>query len=398
MDNNQPPSPNLFHPLALAFLLSYLGAYFLLDRFNPLLGRYCLLRELFHTGMISIPFGSLVTGLNPSGAIHLLGDMFPSGWVTDTTNEIPGWVSHLKITGAAAAGELVRLPIECGLPKDDKSCNLKREFKSCCFDPANERSSGSDDTKGCLTLAEVYLLQFCTSHPPTPRNCGPATQILLSTSVVNNGIHHVLISPLLGHFEDESLAFAFDSQNELASASGSMIVQFPDSAQLTHPTHACVFVSSVLLRLSLATPSRDYSSRAARISRCVSVPRLRTRQPGAPFGWVHFTEYPPNPAYLEFTLEEILIYDPEARTRETETVYRESTKVTIPSLLFRDKYNYLPRYLVLMTPPLTLWPSFPQESVAGNKYVAAKESTSTQKFGVMYITLTGLIDLMVPAS
>ncbi|KAJ9068033.1 hypothetical protein DSO57_1032864 [Entomophthora muscae] len=51
-----------------------------------------------------------------------------------------------------------------------------------------------------------------------------------------------------------------------------MIVWFPDSAQLTCPTHACgnsihifVFVSSVLLRLSLATPSRDYSSRAARL-------------------------------------------------------------------------------------------------------------------------------------
>ncbi|KAJ9085205.1 hypothetical protein DSO57_1016190 [Entomophthora muscae] len=58
-------------------------------------------------------------------------------------------------------------------------------------------------------------------------------------SVVNNGIHHVLISPLLGHFKDKSLAFAFDSQNELASSSGNEIVWFPDSAQLTHPTHAC---------------------------------------------------------------------------------------------------------------------------------------------------------------
>ncbi|KAJ9069999.1 hypothetical protein DSO57_1013103 [Entomophthora muscae] len=58
-------------------------------------------------------------------------------------------------------------------------------------------------------------------------------------SVVNNGIHHVLILPLVGHFEDKSLASTFDSQNELASASGNMIVQFPDSAQLTRPTHAC---------------------------------------------------------------------------------------------------------------------------------------------------------------
>ncbi|KAJ9054491.1 hypothetical protein DSO57_1013981 [Entomophthora muscae] len=114
--------------------------------------------------------------------------------------------------------------------------------------------------------------------------------------------------------------------------------------------------------------------------------------PGAPFGPVHFTKYPPNPAYLEFTLEEILIYDPDARTRETETVYREGTKITIPPLLFRYKYNYLPTYLVPMTPPLTLRPNHLQKSVAAN------ESTFTQIFGVMYITLTGLMDSMVPES
>ncbi|KAJ9074963.1 hypothetical protein DSO57_1001437 [Entomophthora muscae] len=111
-----------------------------------------------------------------------------------------------------------------------------------------------------------------------------------------------------------------------------------------------------------------------------------------PYGPVHFTEYPPNPAYSEFTLEEILIYNPEARTRETKTVYRKGNKIIIPPLLFRDKYNYLPAYLIPMTPPLTLRPNCPQESVAAN------ESTSTQIFGVMYITLTGLIDSMVPAS
>ncbi|KAJ9048877.1 hypothetical protein DSO57_1030263 [Entomophthora muscae] len=114
--------------------------------------------------------------------------------------------------------------------------------------------------------------------------------------------------------------------------------------------------------------------------------------PGAPFGLVHFTEYPPNPAYLEFTLNEILIYDPEARARKTETIYRECTKITIPPLLFCNKYNYLPIYLVLMTLPFTLRPDRLQESVAAN------ESNSNQIFGVMYITLTGLIDSMVPES
>ncbi|KAJ9054963.1 hypothetical protein DSO57_1009120 [Entomophthora muscae] len=116
------------------------------------------------------------------------------------------------------------------------------------------------------------------------------------------------------------------------------------------------------------------------------------RPPGAPFGLVHFTKYPPNPAYSEFTLEGILIHDPKAKTRETENVYREGIKVTIPPLLFQDKYNFWPAYLVPMTPPLTLRPDHPQESVATN------ESTSTQIFGVMYITLTMLIDSMVPVS
>ncbi|KAJ9077543.1 hypothetical protein DSO57_1015735 [Entomophthora muscae] len=45
-----------------------------------------------------------------------------------------------------------------------------------------------------------------------------------------------------------------------------------------------------------------------------------------------------------------------------------------------------------MTPPHTPQPNCPQESVATD------ESTSTQVFGVMYITLTRLIDSMVPTS
>ncbi|KAJ9061513.1 hypothetical protein DSO57_1019856 [Entomophthora muscae] len=57
--------------------------------------------------------------------------------------------------------------------------------------------------------------------------------------VVNTAIHHILILPLVGHFEDKSLAFAFTSQNELMTESGSTIVWFLDSAQLTCPTHAC---------------------------------------------------------------------------------------------------------------------------------------------------------------
>ncbi|KAJ9055607.1 hypothetical protein DSO57_1002082 [Entomophthora muscae] len=45
-----------------------------------------------------------------------------------------------------------------------------------------------------------------------------------------------------------------------------------------------------------------------------------------------------------------------------------------------------------MTSPLTPWPNQPQETVA------ISESTSTQLFGVLYITLTGLVDSMVPTN
>ncbi|KAJ9080039.1 hypothetical protein DSO57_1029272 [Entomophthora muscae] len=56
--------------------------------------------------------------------------------------------------------------------------------------------------------------------------------------VVNTAIHHVLILPLVGHFKDKSLAFTFASQNELMTVSGNPIFRFPDSVQLTCPTHA----------------------------------------------------------------------------------------------------------------------------------------------------------------
>ncbi|KAJ9063034.1 hypothetical protein DSO57_1004326 [Entomophthora muscae] len=88
----QVTKPQVFCPLASAFLLCYLGVYFFLGRFNPLLGRYQLFRELFHLGMVSLPVGSLVTGLNPYAIIHHLGRLPPSGWVPDTI--IGKWIPY----------------------------------------------------------------------------------------------------------------------------------------------------------------------------------------------------------------------------------------------------------------------------------------------------------------
>ncbi|KAJ9077228.1 hypothetical protein DSO57_1018770 [Entomophthora muscae] len=58
-------------------------------------------------------------------------------------------------------------------------------------------------------------------------------------SVVNAAIHHVLILPSKVYFKDKYLSFAFALQNESGSNLGNSISQFPDSAQLTFPTHAC---------------------------------------------------------------------------------------------------------------------------------------------------------------
>ncbi|KAJ9081061.1 hypothetical protein DSO57_1018531 [Entomophthora muscae] len=131
------------------------------------------------------------------------------------------------------------------------------------------------------------------------------------------------------------------------------------------------------------TPSRDQPA---------NPPQALYRPSGAPFGPMHFTKYLPNPAYLEYNLETILIADFLARTRETKHIRHKGKGYKVPLLLFKDKYNYLPAYFIPMTPPLTPQPNHPMEPSA------AAKTTSTQLFGVLSITLTELIDSMVSNS
>ncbi|KAJ9061981.1 hypothetical protein DSO57_1015406 [Entomophthora muscae] len=95
---------------------------------------------------------------------------------------------------------------------------------------------------------------------------------------------------------------------------------------------------------------------------------------------------------MEYNLETILIADPLARTRETEYIGREGKWYKRPPRLFKDNYNYLPAYFIPMTPLLTPQPYRPMETPT------AAETTSTQLFGVLYITLTGIVDSMIPIS
>ncbi|KAJ9064093.1 hypothetical protein DSO57_1034033 [Entomophthora muscae] len=93
------------------------------------------------------------------------------------------------------------------------------------------------------------------------------------------------------------------------------------------------------------THSRDHPAKLPQALYC---------PPGAPFGPVHFTKYPPNPTYAKFNLENILLAKLLARNRETETIGHKGKWYIRPTRLFKDKYNYLPAYFVPMTPPLTV--------------------------------------------
>ncbi|KAJ9074637.1 hypothetical protein DSO57_1004438 [Entomophthora muscae] len=107
--------------------------------------------------------------------------------------------------------------------------------------------------------------------------------------------------------------------------------------------------------------------------------------PGAPFGPVHFTKYPSNPACSEVNLETSLLADPLAQTRIPEQFNCEAV---------RDKCSYLPTHLVPITPLITFHhpPPRPQG------YVVTIETTATQVFRVLYITLTGMMGYMVLSS
>ncbi|KAJ9075139.1 hypothetical protein DSO57_1039010 [Entomophthora muscae] len=148
----------------------------------------------------------------------------------------------------------------------------------------------------------------------------------------------------------------------------------------------------VLVIFHLNSGQVDNQAAALSQDQPAKLPQALYRPPGAPFGPVHFTEYPPNPAYSEYNLEAILIANSLARTRSTKYIGHKGKRIEIPPLLFKDKYNYLPAYFVPMNLPLT-----PRPDCSLGTPTAA-EATSSQLFGVLYITLTGLVDSMVPNS
>ncbi|KAJ9051066.1 hypothetical protein DSO57_1008329 [Entomophthora muscae] len=117
-------------------------------------------------------------------------------------------------------------------------------------------------------------------------------------------------------------------------------------AKIEEAKHHVIFhLNSGQADYQATTPSRDQPANSPQALYC---------PPGAPFGPVHFTEYPPNPAYSEYNLETIFIADPLARTISTDYVGRKGKRIEIPPLLFKGSTTTYQRTSVRNIPDNTV--------------------------------------------
>ncbi|KAJ9070528.1 hypothetical protein DSO57_1007152 [Entomophthora muscae] len=112
---------------------------------------------------------------------------------------------------------------------------------------------------------------------------------------------------------------------------------------------------------------------------------------GASFGSVYFTEYPLNPEYMDYTKDNILAWDPLARTKKLTRYNWKGPWYVTKLCLFRDKCNFLPAYQLDMKPPVTPKPIPPSATKHPLDH-------TNKLFGIVYFTLTGVIDTIVPAA
>ncbi|KAJ9063432.1 hypothetical protein DSO57_1000025 [Entomophthora muscae] len=113
--------------------------------------------------------------------------------------------------------------------------------------------------------------------------------------------------------------------------------------------------------------------------------------PGAPFGPVHFTEYPLKPEYKDYTPEKILELDLLARIQSAIRYNCQGLWIFSTPKLFRGKFNYLPAYNIYMEPPVT-----PKPMPASSSDLPTNHTSKL--FGIVYITLTGMMDTIIPAA
>ncbi|KAJ9077291.1 hypothetical protein DSO57_1018098 [Entomophthora muscae] len=113
--------------------------------------------------------------------------------------------------------------------------------------------------------------------------------------------------------------------------------------------------------------------------------------PGAPFGPVHFTDYPLKPKYKDYTPEKILKLDPLAHIQSAIRYNCQGLWIFSTPRLFRGKFNYLLAYNIYMEPPVT-----PKPMPASSPDLPTNHTSKL--FGIVYITLTGVIDTIIPAA
>ncbi|KAJ9077516.1 hypothetical protein DSO57_1015918 [Entomophthora muscae] len=113
--------------------------------------------------------------------------------------------------------------------------------------------------------------------------------------------------------------------------------------------------------------------------------------PGVPFEPVHFTDYPLKSEYKEYTPEKILELDPLARIQSAVRYNRQGPWILSTPKLFRGKFNYLPAYEIPMEPPVT-----PRLIPASSPNLPINHTGKL--FGIVYITLTGVIDTIILAA
>ncbi|KAJ9089302.1 hypothetical protein DSO57_1014256 [Entomophthora muscae] len=102
--------------------------------------------------------------------------------------------------------------------------------------------------------------------------------------------------------------------------------------------------------------------------------------PGAPFGPIHFTEYPLKPKYKDYTPEKILKLDPLARIQSAIRYNHQGLWIFSTPKLFRGKFNYLSAYNIYMEPPVT-----PKPMLASSPNLPTNHTSKL--FGIVYITL-----------
>ncbi|KAJ9089108.1 hypothetical protein DSO57_1016206 [Entomophthora muscae] len=108
--------------------------------------------------------------------------------------------------------------------------------------------------------------------------------------------------------------------------------------------------------------------------------------PDAPFGPMHFTEYPHNSNHKPWTLKDLQWYTFPNAPKDPYQIVCDGRRINIYPLILNRKYNNPVTYLIPMEPPLTPKPTIstpPTSDTAGQ---------SSQFLGVLYLAPTGLID------